>query len=283
MMVNKSPVNMFSIDLEEWFHASLMKVSSAEWHKIDGRVAENTRKILEFLERKRIKATFFVLGWVAEHYPEIVRSIYRAGHEIASHGYGHQLLYQLSEAEFETDLQKSVRHIKAACGVQPLGYRAPSWSVNKDMPWFYPVLARNGFRYDASVFPVKTFLYGIPDAPRFPYTVTAADIELIEIPGSTVSLLGRNLPFAGGFYFRMIPYAVIKNLYRSLNKKGHSVVFYLHPYDLDPDEPMAGWLKMRDRMIQYYGRRRCFAKLERLSDDFRFTSIHAYIRETGMA
>ncbi len=272
--------NFLTIDLEDWFHSSLMENLSINWnnHSLH-RIVRNTELLLKILDRFHVKATFFVLGWIAEVYPEIVRNIHDLGHEIASHGYSHKLVYNQTEEQFEEDLIQANHFIIKACGIKPLGYRAPSWSVTREMDWFYKVLARNGYQYDSSVFPIKTFLYGIPDAPRFPFIMKASNYSIIEIPSSTYRILGRNVPFAGGFYFRAIPYWLVKRFYQATNNKKHPVNFYIHPFDLDDEEPHIQALNKRDRFIQYHGRKHCQMKLIRLISDFQFTRLDNYISD----
>jgi polysaccharide deacetylase family protein (PEP-CTERM system associated) len=234
---------------------------------------------MDLLDRFKVKATFFVLGWIAEHYPEIVSNIHSGGHEIASHGYGHKLLYHQTEEQFEADLLLAEKFILKACGVKPIGYRAPSWSVTRELDWFHQVLGRNGYIYDSSIFPIKTFLYGIPDAPRFPFIINASNNSIIEFPSSTYHCLGRNVPFSGGFYFRALPYWLIKRFYQATNDKGHPVVFYIHPFDFDTEEPRIHGLRKRDQWIQYFGRKHSQMKLIQLLQDFQFTRVDHYIND----
>lgn len=272
--------NILTIDLEEWFHASLIDhIPLDQNNRQLHRLLHNTNQLLQMLSQHQIKATFFVLGWVAEYYPELLQKISLEGHEIASHGYGHKLVYTLSEAEFEEDLQKANHYIEQACGVKPIGYRSPSWSVNQTTPWFFKVLENNGFFYDSSVFPVKNFLYGLPNSPRFAFSTGSAEHPLIEVPASTVKIAGMNLPFAGGFYFRALPYPIVKQCYRSINRQEKPVVFYIHPYDLDGGEPIKQQLNLRDRIIMFYGRKQCSHKMHKLLQDFNFTRMDEYVEQ----
>ncbi|MFD0697130.1 XrtA system polysaccharide deacetylase [Paenibacillus sp. GCM10027628] len=269
--------NVLTIDLEEWYHANYEDNLFESGRDYEERVIGNTNKLLELFERHHAKATFFTLGVIAEKYPELIRLIHQKGHEIASHGYGHQLIYKQTEREFEEDLQKSIACIESAIGHKPKGYRAPSWSIKHETPWVFSVLKRNGIEYDASIFPVKTFLYGIPDAPRVPFQMNFHEGSMLEFPTSTLQLGRKNIPFSGGFYFRFLPYLLIRRMFRTLNKSGLPVIFYLHPREIDPDQPRLEALSKRDYFIHYYQVGSCERKLEKLLKEFRFTTVEQYL------
>lgn len=266
--------NVFTIDTEDWFHANyedglfenkLLKTSTVE---------KNTEMILESLKRTHSTATFFVLGFIAENHPNLLKSIAKAGHEIASHGYGHQLVYKQSKEDFREDVRKSKILIEDIVGKPVLGYRAPSWSITENSLWALDILTEEGFKYDSSIFPFKNFLYGIPGAPRFPYIskIYAPDSNLLEIPPSTIHIPGMNIPFSGGFYFRVCPYWVIQSFTQMINRSNQKVVFYLHPREIDPYQPHLK-LKLRDRLIHYYGINSCAGKLNKLLSKFPSSSI----------
>lgn len=269
--------NVLTIDLEEWYHANYTDGLFDESCQYEERIVANTHRLLELFERYGAKATFFTLGSVAERYPGLLRHIRDNGHEIASHGYGHQLIYKQTEAEFEEDLQRSVYFIEQAIGQKPKGYRAPSWSVKKDTPWVFPVLQRNGFAYDASIFPVQTFLYGIPDAPRMPFHLDFSDGSMLEFPTSTMRIANKNVPFSGGFYFRFLPYALVRRFFHKMNRSEKPVIFYLHPREIDPQQPKLEHLNFRDSFIHYYQIESCLKKLERLLMEFSFTTVEQYL------
>jgi len=269
--------NVLTIDLEEWYHANYDERSFDPDKEYEERVVGNTEKLLDMFERSGAAATFFTLGVIADKYPELLRSIRSRGHEIATHGYGHGLVYNQTEQEFEEDLQRSIEAIERAIGCKPIGYRAPSWSVSPRTTWFPSVLLRNGIRYDASVFPVRTFLYGIPDAPRFPFVLTSDDGELLEFPTSTYRMLNRNIPFSGGFYLRFLPYSIIRLFFRKLNSDGRAVICYLHPREIDPGQPKLESLGRRDAFIHSYGLNGCEAKLAKLLQQFRFVTAEKYL------
>ena len=275
--------NIFTIDTEDWFHANYEDDLFRNDAAVKSTVEENTEVYLEALERNRATATFFVLGFVAEQHPGLVKRIAEAGHEIASHGYGHQLVYKQTPEEFRQDIRHSKKMLEDLIGKPVLGYRAPSWSITEDSLWALAILEEEGFAYDSSIFPFKNFLYGINGAPRFPFPASRYHAEakkLMEIPPSTVRVPGMNVPFSGGFYFRALPYPFIRAFAKRVNREGHPVVFYLHPREIDPQQPRLK-LSKRDALIHYYGIGACRCKMEHMLRDFSCQSMEAYIRETG--
>ncbi|MEM7396979.1 MAG: XrtA system polysaccharide deacetylase, partial [Verrucomicrobiota bacterium] len=229
-------LNAFSIDLEEWFCVSNFEgvIQREDWPNLESRVVDSTVQLLDLLDRHSVKATFFILGWVAERHPDLIRSVAMRGHEIASHGFGHQLVYSLSPEEFEADMKQSLAVIKEITGADCKGYRAPSFSLRRDMDWAWSILRDHGIEYDSSIFPVVHDRYGEPDAPRFPFVM---DEAFKEFPMSTVSGFGKNLPVAGGGYLRLYPYAVTRWAIRRINREGHPAVVYMHPWEVDPGQP----------------------------------------------
>lgn len=243
---------------------------------------ENTEVYLEALERNHATATFFVLGFVAEQHPGLVQKIAQAGHEVASHGYGHQLVYKQTPEEFRQDIQRSKKLLEDIIGKPVRGYRAPSWSITEESLWALTILEEEGFAYDSSIFPFKNFLYGISGAPRFPFAAAKYQPraeKLLEIPPSTVRVPGMNVPFSGGFFFRALPYPFIHLFAKQVNREGHPVVFYLHPREIDPQQPRLK-LSKRDALIHYYGIGACRRKMEHMLRDFSCQSIAAYMHET---
>jgi polysaccharide deacetylase family protein (PEP-CTERM system associated) len=241
------------------------------WDACELRVDASTRRVLELLDRHDTRATFFVLGWVADRVPGLIREIERRGHEIASHGYGHQLLTTLTPAEFETDLVRSLEAIrKAGVTREVLGYRAPSFTVVEKTKWALPILERHAFRYDSSMMPVGFHPdYGVPGGPLDPFMVGDT---LHEFPLSCVEVLGRRVPCCGGGYFRLLPYAFTRRGIRRCNADGRQVVFYFHPWEIDPGQPRVR-LPLGKRIRHYYGLAAMERKLERLLTDFRFTTV----------
>lgn len=266
--------NAISIDLEDWFCVNNLSgvIGRADWDSCELRVRESTEKILRLFERHHTRATFFTLGWVADRAPELIRDIERAGHEIAVHGYDHLLLTRITPEEFERDLVRALEAIdRCGVGVRPVGFRAPSFTVvEKTMPWAFEILERHGFLYDSSVFPVGFHPdYGVADAPLAPYRATE---RLHEFPMSCVELFGRRLPFSGGGYFRLFPYAYTKFCMKRCNAEGRPAVFYLHPWEVDAGQPRV---KLpRSKAFRHYNNLgRTEGRLDALLADFKFTTI----------
>jgi polysaccharide deacetylase family protein (PEP-CTERM system associated) len=236
----KSPVpNAFSVDVEDYFHAEALAgcVRREDWDRLESRVARNTHLVLELLARYNVRATFFVLGWVAEKFPGLVREIAAAGHELACHSFYHRLIYKLSPAEFRDDTRRAKAAIEDAAGVPVFGYRAPTFSITARSLWALDILAEEGFRYDSSIFPTRHDLYGMPDFSRFACG-PGASLPLAEFPMSTFRWLGRNWPFAGGGYLRILPLAYTLHGFRSVNQgEGKPVIVYVHPWEFDPEQP----------------------------------------------
>jgi polysaccharide deacetylase family protein (PEP-CTERM system associated) len=268
-------VNAMTVDVEDYFHVSAFDgvVSRARWDAFDSRVSHNTDRLLELFDRANVRSTFFVLGWVAERFPAIVRRIAEAGHEVASHGYNHQLVYMLTPAQFREDVRAARAAIENAAGVRVVGFRAPSYSVIESSFWALDILIEEGFVYDSSIFPIHHDRYGIPDSPRHPYTLRRQGGVLMEVPGSTVRLGRVNLPIAGGGYFRQFPYAWTKWGIDRVNRlERQPVTFYTHPWELDPDQPRMR-VGAATRIRHYRGLGRTAHRLERLLRDFRFDSV----------
>lgn len=262
--------NIFTIDTEDWFHANYEDGLFNNSSEVKSTVEENTEVYLKALEENQATATFFVLGFVAEQHPELVRRIANAGHEIASHGYGHQLVYKQTPEVFKQDVYRSKCMLEDLVGKPVLGYRAPSWSITEDSFWALGILNELGFRYDSSIFPFKNFLYGVKGAPRFPFRASkyCKDAgDLLEIPPSTVKMPLLNIPFSGGFYFRALPYPFIHTFAKQVNREGHPTVFYLHPREIDPKQPRLN-LSRRDALIHYYGIRGCKSKMNKVINKF---------------
>ena len=222
-------LNALTVDFEDWMQANIDPE-----RPITPRVVDSVHRVLALLADHEVKATFFVLGRVAEVYPDLVREVDRAGHEIASHGWSHRLVYRQTLDEFRADLRRSVEQLVHLTGRRPLGYRAPAFSITRDSLWAGAILAEQGFRYSSSIFPIRKRRYGIPDAIRFPHRWP--DCDLIEFPLMTARVWGRNVPVGGGGYLRLLPYAVLRRTLRSAHRAGQPGVIYFHPYELDLDE-----------------------------------------------
>lgn len=271
--------NAMTVDVEDYFHVSAFAdhLDRSGWGGMESRVEANTRRILELLAGRGIHATFFVLGWVAERHPGLVREIAAAGHEIASHGFSHQLVYKQTPEVFREETLRSKRLLEDLIQAPVDGYRAASYSITSRSLWALDILAEAGFRYDSSVFPVRHDLYGIPGAQEVPHRLkTPAGHELVEFPLSTLNLFGYRLPIAGGGYFRLYPYALTHAGLRSINRRGQPFIFYLHPWEVDPEQPRiaAGW---KSRFRHYNNLDRCEARLVRLLGDFEFTTARAVL------
>jgi len=264
-------LNALTIDLEDWPQSVLDPKGPITDHVLD-----NLDRLLPILHRHNTRATFFALGKVCEKFPQLLPRIAAAGHEIASHGYGHELLHLLTPDRFRDDLSRSIDLIDSQTGRRPIGYRAPAFSIIDSTRWAGPILADAGIRYSSSVFPFAGRRYGIPDAPRFPHRWSTC--HLTEFPLSTVRRLGRNWPVAGGGYFRLLPSALTFAAIRSLHREGQPAVVYLHPYELAPDEiprlRREGWrIHWKTRFTQSLFRGRIETRLNRLLERFHFAPM----------
>ncbi len=322
--------NFLTIDIEDYFqvHAFSRVIRIEDWENYESRIERNTDRLLEILEesrtdspRKIVRATFFVLGWIAEKYPHLIRAIQERGHEIGCHGYGHQLIYGQSRRAFREDIKKAKAILEDITGDEVIGYRAPSYSITNQSQWAFEVLVEEGFKYDSSIFPIHHDFYGIPDAPRFPFIIsmngssnfafspldfhlrttrlskTCASYcstsalspedsipsplrslpptsSIVEFPVSTAHILGVNVPISGGGYFRLLPYPLIKKGLERINRvEERPFVFYLHPWELDPDQPRLNSISWKARFRHYVNLHKTENRFRKLLRDFHFTSI----------
>lgn len=269
-------INAMSVDVEDYFHVAALSEAIArdDWEQMNSRVDASTRRLLDVFDAGETKATFFTLGWVAERHPELVREIQRRGHEVACHGYSHRLVYQQAPEEFRQETLRSKGILEDITGAPVEGYRAASYSITGQSRWALDILVEAGFRYDSSIFPVRHDLYGMPGAQRFPHRLeTESGASIIEFPPSTARVLGQNLPAAGGGYFRLYPYALSRWLMRRVNEgEDQPIVFYLHPWEVDPDQPRvdAGW---KSRFRHYNNLDKCESRLRQLLGEFRFGTL----------
>jgi polysaccharide deacetylase family protein (PEP-CTERM system associated) len=270
MNVPERPTNALTVDFEDWYHG--LEIPVARWPEFEDRVEQVGKKLLVLLAETGAKATFFVLGHLAERHPQLVRDIAAAGHEIGTHGYSHSFIYRQTPEEFRAELGRSIDVLRALSGTDVLGHRAPYFSITRDSLWAFDVLADLGVRYDSSVFPVLNYRYGIPDAPRWPYEVEAAGRKLTEFPISTWRVWGRNVPVAGGAYFRIFPYAVTRAAFRAINREKRPAMFYIHPWELDPGHPRIP-LPRRIAVTHYFNLGATEGRLRRLLRDFRFAPM----------
>lgn len=272
-------LNMLTFDIEEWFHANY---DNNDLNGLRGK-GSNFRaqmdKILQLCSDQGCKATFFVLGSIGEDYPDAVRALVREGHEVASHGYSHQLAYKQTFDEFRADVKRSVDILEQVTGAKILGYRAPSWSIVESNLYYLEALEELGLTYDASIFPVKTFLYGIPAAPTVIHKpqVNGRQLNLYEVPMSVVTIGGRNMGYSGGFYFRFFPAFFVKNVIHRANRQGKSAIIYLHPRELDPGEQRLK-LPCKEAFIHFYNIHSTEGKLKDILKTFSFTTVSHYLK-----
>jgi polysaccharide deacetylase family protein (PEP-CTERM system associated) len=268
-----------SIDVEDWFHTENLKpaISRNEWASCEFRVERNTMRMLEILDARDSRATFFVLGWVAEQCPRLVRAIAAAGHEVASHGYGHDLIYSLSPSEFRADVLRSKRHLEDLTGRQIYGYRAPCFSITE---WAIPILQEAGFTYDSSVFPTLAHdRYGRLDGVEAGEPVVLLPSGLYEVSISCVRLGKRGIPWGGGGYFRLIPYALWRQGIRIILRSGSPYVFYTHPWEIDPDQPRIHGIKNSNAFRQHVNLSRCESRFTALVRDFSSIPLYELIED----
>ena len=278
-------MNAFTVDVEDYFHvASLSSVISRDsWSTRESRVEANTERLLGVLGERGVRGTFFVLGWVAERSPALVRRIAAAGHEIACHGYAHQLVYRQQEHEFRQETVRAKSCLEDLIGEPVLGYRAASFSVTRQSLWALDVLIDLGFRYDSSVFPIHHDIYGLPGAAPEPNRLSApSGRTLVEFPMSAAKFLGVPVPVSGGGYFRIFPYWLTRAGLRQINgRRNRPFTFYMHPWELDPGQPRVrvDWFA---RFRHYTNLERCESRLRRILGEFKFTSMREALRLRGL-
>ena len=268
-------LNLLTVDVEDYFQVSgfAHAVPPDTWDARTSRVVDNTTRLLDLFDEADVRGTFFILGWVADRFPALVRRVAKAGHQIASHGYAHRLVYDMTPAEFRADLRRASTVIEAACGVVVDGFRAPSFSITERSRWAFDVLIDEGYTYDSSVFPIVRDRYGIPGSPRHAHVMTREAGALWEVPPSTIRWSGVNVPIAGGGYFRLFPYSWTRAGIERLNhRERRPAVVYLHPWELDPAQPRisAGAVS---RFRHYVNLDRTEGRLKQLLRDFRFAPM----------
>ena len=264
--------NAMTIDVEDYFQVSAFAphIPKESWPTLPCRVEANIERILGMLDAQGIKATFFTLGWIAERYPAMVRQIVDHGHELASHGYGHERASDLTEQQFRDDIGRSKRILEDISGHEVKGYRAPSFSIGTNNLWALDVLHSEGYRYSSSIYPVRHDHYGMPDAPRFAFYPKSED-GLLELPITTVRLMNRNLPAGGGGYFRFFPYALSRWLMQQVNQRdGQPAIFYFHPWEIDTGQPRQKNIGLKTRFRHYVNLHRMETRLKALTRDFKW-------------
>jgi polysaccharide deacetylase family protein (PEP-CTERM system associated) len=269
-------LNALTVDVEEYFHPTEVRSSAdrSQWTLLPSRLEHQTKVVLDLLERHQVRATFFILGWVAEHRPSVVYQIAKAGHEIGCHSYGHELVYDLTPRIFRQETQRAIRAIEGACGVTPRVYRAPSYSVTERSLWALEILAECGFTHDSSIYPISHDRYGIPGFGRHPQTLETPSGPIVEIPIATVKLSAdRVAPVGGGGYLRLLPYCYTAAGIRRINNTDKQpACIYFHPWELDTDQPKIA-RGVVSRLRTYSGVKSMAGKLERLVGDFRFSTV----------
>ena len=276
--------NVMTVDVEDYFHVAALAetIDPADWGGIAPRVVDNTRRLLDLFERNNVKVTHFVLGWVAERFPELVKEIDARGHEVASHGYSHQLVYDQTPEVFYAETVKSKHILEDILGKPMLGYRAASYSITKKSLWALDILYELGFKYDSSIFPIRHDRYGIPDAEPLPHKFkTPKGNYLTEFPLTTSSLFGMKLPAAGGGYFRLYPYALSKYLLDKVQKSNKPFVFYLHPWEIDAEQPRVK-VSALSTFRHYNNLDKCESRLEKLLGDFSFGTMRDVLQQKGL-
>lgn len=260
--------NALTIDVEDYFQVSAFApyIPRSDWDGRDCRVERNVERILRMLGDHGTRATFFTLGWIAERYPQLVRRIVEQGHELASHGYGHERASDLSESAFFADIDSARKILEDISGCAVTGYRAPSFSIGEGNLWAFDCLERAGYRYSSSIYPIRHDHYGMPDAPRFAHKVREG---VLEVPVTTARFFSRNWPASGGGYFRLMPYALSSWLLRQVNQNdGQPVIFYFHPWEIDADQPRIEGINAKARFRHYVNLQRTEARIRRLLNDF---------------
>jgi len=274
-------LNLLTVDLEEWFVVDVLsnRFVFEDWDNLPSTVTENSYRLLDLFRRYNTTATWFVLGWCAQKYPQLIQKIFNQGHEIACHSYRHLPVNRMGPSSFRKDTELAIEAIVKAIGARPVGYRAPSWSIDATIPWAFEVLAELGFEYDSSIFPIKHDIFGMPSGPRHCFKIQLANsLSLYEIPATTYRIFGHNIPIAGGGFLRHAPYWYSSSIIRKINRKGRPVMVYIHPWEIDSNPPPVKDLSFLQRYRSYGATSIMNYKLEKLMRDFSFTTMYDYIR-----
>jgi len=277
--------NVFTIDVEDYYQVEAFArvVAKSSWGSYVSRVENNTRILLDLLDRHTVKGTFFILGWVASRHPELIREIANRGHEIASHGMSHTLVYSQSREVFRSETRDSKALLEDICQQKVIGYRAATYSITRKSLWALDILCEEGFQYDSSIFPMRHDRYGIPDANPLPGLVkTPEGRQIVEFPISVFQYKKLKLPVAGGGYFRLFPYPMTKWGLARINRAGNEFVFYLHPWEVDPDQPRIAQASITSRFRHYLNLSRCQTRLEQLLGDFKFGTMQEVLTAKGL-
>lgn len=271
--MKSSITNAMTVDVEDYFQVSAFEgvIERDDWQKLPLRVERNTHRLLEVFEQHQIKSTFFTLGWVAERCPSLIKAIVDAGHELASHGYGHQRATRMDKGQLRQDIERSKKLLEDCAGTEIIGYRAPSFSVNDTNTWIYDILVELGFKYSSSTYPIEHDLYGVPDWPRFKYTRPEG---IVEIPIPTITKGDKNVGIGGGGYFRLYPYWMSqKRINRYLSEEKQPYSFYFHPWEIDADQPRVEGASIKSKIRHYINLSRMEPKIIRLLEDYRWSTM----------
>jgi len=280
-----SPQCAFTVDVEDYFQVDAFSdvIPVSAWDSFESRVVANTSRLLDLLDEHQVRGTFFVLGWIAQRHAALVQAIAARGHEVASHGMSHQRVVTQSPEVFRRETRDSKRLLEDLIQVPVLGYRAATYSITRQSLWALDILQEEGFLYDSSIFPVRHDRYGIPDARTVPHRLeTPGGKTIVEYPLTAVPILGVNLPVAGGGYFRLFPYGVTRWGLRRVRAEGRSLVFYLHPWEVDPGQPRVAGARRRSRFRHYLNLDRTLPRLHRLLQDFQFGTMRDCLAAEGL-
>jgi len=277
--MNSLTKQAMTVDVEDYFHVSAFEknIKQSDWHNLPLRVEKNTYRLLELFEEHNAKATFFVLGWVAEQCPQLIQAIVKEGHELASHGYNHQRATTMTTAQFREDVEKSKRQLEDAGGCHLIGYRAPSFSISEENQWTYEILTDLGFQYSSSTYPISHDLYGVPHWPRFKYQ---REEGILEIPIPTLRKNETNIGIGGGGYFRLYPYMFSKRrIDKFLKQESSPYSFYFHPWEIDPKQPRVTGASFKSKIRHYINLSRMEGKIEKLLKDYQWSTMQdVYLR-----
>lgn len=266
----------FSVDVEEYFQVAALEdhIDRSDWHRLESRVTGPVHRILDLLAKAGARGTFFVVGWLAQRQPQLVRTIASAGHEVASHGWDHRVIEAQSRDAFRASARRSKAVLEDITGSPVLGFRAPCFSITPGREWALDTLIEEGYRYDSSLFPIRRYGHCYPGARRYAHWLHRPSGRLLEVPPATLRFLGFNVPAGGGAYFRFLPYEVLRSAFRQAERRNQPTTFYIHPWELDPDQPQLP-VSVLTRIRHYYGLDGTLPRLERLLEEFRFVSIEA--------
>jgi polysaccharide deacetylase family protein (PEP-CTERM system associated) len=275
---NLSTTHLFTVDVEEYFQVKALEavVTRDEWLTLPTRVGRSVDALLTTLDSHGARGTFFTLGWLARHRPQVVRSIVGAGHEIASHGFLHERVTAQTPEKFREDVRSSKRALEDVCGTEVVGYRAPSFSIIPGYEWAFDILLEEGYRYDSSLFPIRRRGYGYPSAQRVPHLIHRPAGALAEYPLATTRFLNFSVPAAGGGYLRQFPLGVIQRAFREATRRGECATFYIHPWEIDLDQPRLP-VSQLNRIRHYRGIGSALDRIERLLEEFRFDTIASHL------